>query len=127
MSEVKIEHINLTVEDPKATAAMLVDLFDWRIRWQGEGIYNGLTVHVGGDSTYIALYNNSEQKSGVNDPHYHAMGFNHLGIVVDDLERVEKRVKDAGFKTYNHGDYEPGRRFYFDDGKGFEIEVVSYA
>ncbi|MFT4811430.1 MAG: hypothetical protein ACI9LX_004807 [Paraglaciecola sp.] len=27
---------------------------------------------------------------------------------------------------YNHGDYEPGRRFYFNLEEGIEIEVVSY-
>jgi len=47
--------------------------------------------------------------------------------VVDDLDSVEDRVKAAGFTTGNHGDYEPGRRFYFHDADGIEFEVVSYA
>lgn len=33
----------------------------------------------------------------------------------------------AGFTPFNHGDYEPGRRFYFLDGDGIEYEIVSYA
>ncbi|MGJ8556368.1 MAG: VOC family protein, partial [Sulfitobacter geojensis] len=30
------------------------------------------------------------------------------------------------FKTSNHADYEPGRRFYFHDTDGVEFEVVQY-
>ena len=52
---------------------------------------------------------------------------NHVGVVVDDLDAVEAKVKAAGFRTHNHADYEPGRRFYFDDENGIEFEVVSYA
>lgn len=51
---------------------------------------------------------------------------NHLGIVVENLDDVEKKVFTLGFDTYNHGDYEPGRRFYFMLGEGLEAEVVSY-
>jgi len=46
--------------------------------------------------------------------------------VVDDLDAVETRVKDAGFATHSHADYEPGRRFYFNDADNIEIEVVTY-
>ena len=40
---------------------------------------------------------------------------------------VEARVKAAGFVPGNHADYEPGKRFYFTENNGVEIEVVSYA
>ena len=45
---------------------------------------------------------------------------------LDDLDAVAKKVTDYGFKTTNHGDYEPGRRFYFHDHDNVEYEVVSY-
>ena len=51
---------------------------------------------------------------------------NHVGIVVDDLDVIEKRVRSVGFKPHMHADYEPGCRFYFYDDTGLEIEVVSY-
>jgi catechol 2,3-dioxygenase-like lactoylglutathione lyase family enzyme len=54
-------------------------------------------------------------------------GMNHIGVVVEDLDAVEAKVAAAGFETFNHGDYEPGRRFYFYDHDGIEFEVVSYA
>ena len=53
-------------------------------------------------------------------------GLNHIGVVVDDLGAVEARVKAAGLVPHSHADYEPGRRFYFDDHDGTEWEVVSY-
>jgi len=128
MAEARIEHINLTVSDPDITAKMLVELFDWRIRWSGEAIHGGYSVHVGGLDTYVALYNSGQ--SPVSMPsegsHNSLMALNHLGIVVDDLDGTERKVKQAGFDTYSHADYEPGRRFYFDDKQGLEIEVVSY-
>ena len=46
---------------------------------------------------------------------------------MDDLNTVEARVVEAGLTPFSHGDYEPGRRFYFLDPDGIEYEVVSYA
>jgi catechol 2,3-dioxygenase-like lactoylglutathione lyase family enzyme len=54
-------------------------------------------------------------------------GLNHIGVVVEDLDAIEAKVKEAGFHPHNHADYEPGRRFYFDGPDDIEIEVVSYA
>jgi hypothetical protein len=45
---------------------------------------------------------------------------------VDDLAETEARVVAAGLETFSHGDYEPGRRFYFFDPDGIEYEIVSY-
>jgi len=53
-------------------------------------------------------------------------GLNHLGIVVDDLDDAEERVTAAGLTPRSHADYEPGRRFYFDDADGLEFEVIAY-
>ncbi len=126
-----LEHVNLTVSDPKQTAAMLQDLFGWHIRWEGPALGGkGYSVHVGNDDSYVAVYSGSEPGQVV--PQAGASyqtrgGLNHLGVVVDDLDAVEAKVKDRGFRPHNHADYEPGRRFYFHDADGIEIEVVSYA
>lgn len=126
MSKARLEHFNLTVLDPDATAALLVDLFDWKIRWSGASIHEGRTVHVGDEDSYIALYSQpGAQALGV--PTYdRQLALNHVGVEVDDLDRAAERVVEAGLETYNHQDYEPGRRFYFRTGDGLEIEVVSY-
>ncbi len=121
-----LEHANFSVSDPQKTADMLCAIFDWRIRWSGASIHDGHTMHVGGQDSYLAIYaRDGMRKSAPND--YKTVGaMNHIGVVVDDLDAAEARVLNAGFQTTNHGDYEPGRRFYFHDHDGIEFEVVSY-
>lgn len=123
----RLEHLNVTVTDAKATADMLCDLFGWHIRWEGDSIYDGYSVHVGGTDSYIALYNGREKpKPSPQTTYQTKAGLNHLAVVVDDLDAVEERVKARGYVPNSHADYEPGRRFYFDDEDGLEIEVVQY-
>lgn len=121
-----LEHLNVTVSDPDQTAAMLVDLFGWHIRWEGASIHGGRTVHVGASNNYLAVY--TLPSAAADDPNTYERvgGLNHIGIVVDDLDAAEQRVVAAGFAPYNHAEYEPGRRFYFDDADGIEFEVISY-
>ena len=123
----KLEHVNLTVRDPKATAALLSELFGWQVRWEGDSIYGGYSVHVGDAESYLALYAPPQEIENAESSYYRAGGLNHIGIVVSDLDAVEARVKAAGFEPHNHADYEPGKRFYFDGPDDVEYEVVSYA
>ena len=121
-----LEHVNVTVADPHASAALLCRLFDWKVRWQGDAIDVGRTVHVGTDNCYVAFYNQPNANYLEIDT-YSALGqMNHLALVVDDIDTVEKRVADEGLTITSHADYEPGRRFYFDTPDGIEIEIVSY-
>lgn len=123
----RLEHVNITVTDPDATAAVLCDLFDWTQRWAGAAKNGGRTVHVGGEDSYLALYSHRQALRAAVDSYQSLGGMNHIGVVVDDLDATESRVIAAGFTPHNHADYEPGRRFYFHDGNGVEFEVVSYA
>ena len=126
----QLEHVNITVSDPKQTAAMLAALFGWHTRWEGEAMGGaGYTMHVGTDQSYIAIYSGSNPQQAVpkEDASYETRGaMNHIGVVVDDLDAVEAKVNAMGLKTHSHADYEPGRRFYFHDTDGVEIEVISY-
>lgn len=128
MTQSTLEHLNITVPDAARTAKTLCDLLGWHIRWQGKAINGGFTVHVGGDASYLALYT----PQGMPDTEAHDAsygqtgGLNHVGILVDDLDAVERKVVAAGFTPRNHADYEPGRRFYFHDRDGVEFEIVSY-
>lgn len=122
-----LEHINLTVRDPKKTANLLVELFDWRVRWEGDSIHNGYTLHVGDQNSYLAIYGRNDKYDGELRTYDLVGGLNHVGIVVDDLDEVEKRVKAAGYSPHSHADYEPGRRFYFKDSDGLEFEVIDYS
>lgn len=122
----RIEHINVTVADPDATARILCQLFDWHIRWTGAAMGNGRTVHVGGDKSYVALFSFGGEQIDASESYRTRAGLNHIGIVTDDLDQAEQRVITAGYRPEKHADYEPGRRFYFTEENGVEIEVVSY-
>lgn len=127
MSAARLEHINMTVSDPKSTAAWLDRVFGWKIRWEGPVLGGaGYTIHVGNADSYVALYGPKSARAGTDNSYTTSGGLNHWAVVVDDLEDIEKRVKAEGFEAGNHADYEPGRRFYFHDGDGIEIEVVQY-
>ena len=121
-----LEHANLTVTDPDATASWLCDLFGWRVRWSGPSLNGGRSVHVGDDTRYLALYHPAKDIHPAGDSYGIAGGLNHVGIVVDDLDACETAVRKAGFAPHSHADYEPGRRFYFHDHDEIEFEVVSY-
>ena len=121
-----IEHVNITVSDPDRSAALLSAIFGWHERWRGPARDGGRTIHLGSDRAYVALYTGPDGQHA--DARYpKGEPLNHLGIQVDDLDAVETRVKAAGLIPFSHGDYEPGRRFYFFDPDGIEYEVVSYA
>ena len=123
----RLEHLNITVSDPKSTAAWIARVFGWRIRWEGPGMQTGYTIHIGGDDDYVALFGYPEAPEARPESYRTAGGVNHWAVVVDDLETAEERVRAEGFEPVNHASYEPGRRFYFHDADGIEIEVVSYA
>lgn len=124
----RLEHLNITVSNPDRTAEILCQLFDWTIRWQGGSIHGGRTVHVGNADSYLAIYHKPGEQVPSPGTGTYAMtgGLNHVGVVVDDLDAVEARVRAAGYQPHSHADYEPGRRFYFNGEDNIEYEVVNY-
>lgn len=127
MTVALFEHVNFTVSDADMTAAKLVEIFGWTVRWTGPSLGGGYTVHVGTDERYIALYSPKVSASASEVSSYERLsGLNHIGILVNDLDAVEARVKAAGYETHSHQEYEPGKRFYFHDRDQIEFEVVSY-
>ncbi|MDW3182520.1 VOC family protein [Roseobacter sp.] len=123
---VRLEHANYTVSDGEATAAWMQKLFGWHIRWKGDATSGGQSIHVGSDTQYLALYTPARDTSEKADSYTTRGGLNHIAVVVDDIDAMEEAVKEAGFTTGNHADYEPGRRFYFHDHDDIEYEVVQY-
>lgn len=122
----RIEHVNITVSNPDRTSQLLQDIFGWQERWRGPSALGGDTIHVGSATSYIALYGVPDRDEGKRLTHQKGLPLNHIGVEVEDLDAVEARVKAAGLKPFAHDDYDPGRRFYFFDPDGVEIEVVSY-
>ncbi|EFL88028.1 glyoxalase family protein [Ahrensia sp. R2A130] len=128
MTTATLEHVNYTVSNAAETAQTLCKLFGWAVRWEGEAMNGvGYTIHVGNESSYLALYEPKDQSGrNIDSSHITAGGLNHVAVVVDDIDAMEAQVKAAGYHPQNHGDYEPGRRFYFDGDDGVEFEIVSY-
>ena len=123
MAAARLEHANITVSDPDRSAQLFEKLCGWHERWRGPSLLGGWTIHVGSEDAYLAIYTNE----GRGGPYAKGAPLNHIGIEVDDLAAAETVIADHGLKAFNHGDYEPGRRFYFFDWDGIEFEVVSYA
>lgn len=122
----QLEHANFTVSDPAATAAWMEKIFGWHIRWQGDAIAGGRSIHVGTDDRYLALYSPGDAIAPRGISYTTTGGLNHIAVTVDDLDATEAAIRAHGFVTGNHADYEPGRRFYFHDADGIEYEVVTY-
>lgn len=123
----RLEHVNVTVADPDRTAQVLCDLFDWKVRWAGPGMETGRSVHVGDEESYVALFSYGSPEDPRQESYRTKGGLNHVAVVVEDIVATQARVRAAGFTPGALYDYEPGRRFYFVETNGIEIEVVSYS
>lgn len=51
-----LEHANITVSDIERSSRLLQDLLGWRERWRGAAQNGGETIHVGDETSYIAVY-----------------------------------------------------------------------
>ncbi|RVQ69540.1 VOC family protein [Croceicoccus ponticola] len=119
----RIEHVNISTSDAPRMAQLLERLCGWQRRWEGPSLNGGHTIHFGTKDQYIALYT---PKDGIAAGFDKGLPLNHIGIEVDDIAMAEATIVAAGLEPFNHGDYAPGRRFYFFDWDGIEWEVVSY-
>lgn len=127
MAHATLEHINYCTPDSLKTAAWMADVFGWKIRWQGDGGEGGRTIHMGGEHHYLALHCPSKKLQPWRKDYAMVGQMNHIGVLVNNLDETEEKVKSAGFTPVSHADYEPGRRFYFYDDAGVEFEVISYS
>ncbi|RBP52811.1 VOC family protein [Arenicella xantha] len=125
MQQTYLEHTNLTVSNPDQFAELLCRVLGWRIRWSGPALNDGYTVHVGGDQSYLALYAPVDPTDNPNSQR-NTGNLNHLGIVVNDLDAIEVKIRAAGLIPFNYRDYEPGRRFYVKTTDDIELELISY-
>ena len=93
----RLEHVNICVPDPVATAAVLERLFDWHIRWEGVSPGDGYSIHVGDTEGYVALYRPGHGMQAADPGRYRRWaGLNHVGVVVSDLDQAEARVRAEG-------------------------------
>ena len=120
-----LEHANVTVKDLDRSIDFYRELLDFEVRWRGTVSSGAPAAHVGGDHFYLALF--EATRDGEFDRDYDSPGLNHVGFVVDDLDDKRGRLAKWGIDTHLEGDYEPGRRLYFYDPNGLEVELVEYS
>ena len=123
---IRLKHVKVTSPNPQKTANWMQKVFDWSIRWEGETQDNGYSIYIGDTDSCIAIYKPRLKIVPYQRSYAMSVHVNHVGIVVDDLDELEQRVRSVGFEPHMDANYEPGRRFYFYDDTGLEIEVVSY-
>jgi catechol 2,3-dioxygenase-like lactoylglutathione lyase family enzyme len=119
-----LEHVNLTVRDLDGSIAFYCDLLDVPVRWKGEIDEDLLGAHVGDDHFFLALFEAIEE--GTVESDYGRPGLNHFGFVVDDLMEARRRLERLGATVHREADYHPGRRIYFFDPDGHEVEFTEY-
>lgn len=119
-----LEHVNLTVSDVDRSVRFYRDLLGLSLRWRGKNNSGAEAAHVGDDRCYIALFEATENRQAPND--YTKVGLNHFGFVVENLDEAKNRLHALGVTEHAEQDYEPGRRIYFMDPDGVEVELVEY-
>ena len=121
-----VEHVNLSVRDVDAAVRFLLTAMpDWMVR-HDSGPGPGRWVHVGTETTYLAL--NQMDEPGDAAFTRSRPGFNHIGLVVDDAVAVRERLLAAGYAQGYVPPSHPQRvRVYLLDDDGIEYEFVSYA
>jgi catechol 2,3-dioxygenase-like lactoylglutathione lyase family enzyme len=120
----RLEHVNLTVTDVDRSIDFYRDLFGLRLRWKGMLDDTRHGAHVGDDHFYIALFQATGAGTAPYD--YGAVGVNHFGLVIDDLDKFVAELEARGLQHWVVDEYGPGRRAYFFDPDGHELEVVEY-
>ena len=105
-------------------------LFGWSVRWRGLVCIeerSAQAAHIGDDETYLSLFEAIEGAPTCPvRSSYAPPGVNHIGFDVEDLDAVLERLASLEIELHLTGDYDPGRRAYFYDPDGIEIEIVEY-
>jgi len=118
----EVEHANINVRNLDDTVLFLTTaLPNFKVRYREQTAGCIPWLHIGSDSTYLAL-NQLSQDIDSQD-----FRFNHLGFVVDDAEEVKNRCLNAGYKEGYIDKPNPYRkRVYILDKEGMEWEFVEY-
>jgi len=126
---VRLEHINLVVNDIDATLDFIQTAFpDWKVRGRGESSWYGVQrnwLHVGTDDYYITLNDGAEGDN--RDLKGISVGLAHIGFCVENVDEISSRLQAGGYEIATIGAGHPHRKnIYFIDPGGFEFEFIQY-
>jgi len=128
--ECYLEHANITVNDIDKAIRFITTAFPhFKIRGKGESETDSVVrkwLHIGTDETYIALEQLSINSESTRNS-YRDTGINHIGFVVDDIDTITTKLKEAGYKESIKVEPHPYRkRVYFYDDDQIEYEFIEY-
>ncbi len=131
MQALRLEHVNFTLGDlDRATRALQAIVPQWRVRGSGTWTDDeGREVawrHVGDDFQYLALFAAPPGRALRAKPRDGA--FNHLGLVVDDIDAALARLAALGIVRDHLGGSGAHRRsaYVCIEPERLEIELVAY-
>ena len=119
-----LEHVNMSVSDLDQTIDFYQRVLGLGVRWRGTTTSGDPAAHIGDDHCYLALFEVVDRNA--EPPDYDRLGLNHFGFVVEDLDAVRRQLAAMNIQPHLEADYEPGRRLYFFDPDGVEVELVEY-
>jgi len=124
----RLEHANFHVRNLDAAVRFLRTAFpEFRIRGEGWKTPEERWVHIGTDTTYLALSEASRPAPEPWVPYAGKPGLNHLGYEVDDVAALRERLLAAGYEESTVPNEHPHRRrVYFHDAEGNDWEFVEY-
>jgi hypothetical protein len=131
MNPSRLEHLNVTLTDlDRATRALRAIVPEWSVRGTGtwdDGAGHAVEWrHVGDDFQYLSLYETPPGQT------LHAAGsgvaFNHLALVVDDLDATLARLRAVGIPLDHIGGSTEHRRsaYVVIEPERLQIELVAY-
>ncbi len=131
MNPSRLEHLNVSLTDlDRATRALRAIVPQWSVRgagtWDDGDGRSHAWRHVGDDFQYVALYESTPgsalQASGPRS------AFNHLALVVDDLDAALARLRDVGVALDHVGGSTEHRRsaYVVIEPERLQIELVAY-
>ncbi|SDR86278.1 Glyoxalase/Bleomycin resistance protein/Dioxygenase superfamily protein [Polaribacter sp. KT25b] len=125
----KIEHVNITVPDIDAAVSFLQIIApDFKIKKDEKPINDKRWMHIGNDEFYFALQEAPIATHPIKpNQTYINYGFNHIGLVVNNIDKIEKKLIKSGYQKGIDTPKETFRkRIYYFDNAGFEWELVEY-
>lgn len=123
--KIYLEHANITVNDLQEAIKFFQTAFP-HFRIRGGGNDTREWVHLGDDSTYIAI-NQAKVSDLKVEKSYDKMGINHIGFVVPNVEVIANNLLNNGYQRDYPKQSEQFRiRDYFADADGNQYEFVQY-
>jgi glyoxylase I family protein len=125
----RIRHVAVVVSDLEKTASFYEDVLQFdRLGARTPGNFPGMALDLTDGEVHFSLLCPNDEIVRQQWSHG-TLGPNHIGVVLDDLESVQQRLKDRGVATFGErfAKDDSGKLTYFkfNDPDGAEVDVSS--